>query len=232
RTKSTTFDMIAIAAILQYDLSAIAVRAEDGIHSPRDLDGKSYASYQARYEDEIVKQMIRNDGGKGEIELIYPKKLGIWDTVIEGTYDATWIFLNWEGVAAEASKVALRYFKMRDYHIPYSYSPVLSAQESAVAQNREHYQAFLTATKAGYLYCKEHAEEAAAILQTFVPESDRHIDLSLALARTVDAFGDETSWGKLDADNVSTFLQWLSQHGLNQHPLKVEELIWMPAHQP
>ena len=47
----------------------------------------SYASYKARYEDEIVKKMIYNDGGAGRLKIHYPKRLGIWSTLIENKYD-------------------------------------------------------------------------------------------------------------------------------------------------
>ena len=40
--------------------------AASGIERPRDLDGRKYASYGARYEGRIVQQLIRNDGGTGE----------------------------------------------------------------------------------------------------------------------------------------------------------------------
>ena len=65
RTKQHPFDAVAIATIFQEDLSAIVVLAESDSTRPKDLDGRSYASYKARYEDEIVKQMIINDGGNG-----------------------------------------------------------------------------------------------------------------------------------------------------------------------
>jgi ABC-type nitrate/sulfonate/bicarbonate transport system substrate-binding protein len=80
RTKANPFPLIAIAAVLQEDLSAIVSLADKGFESPKSLDQKSYASYKAKYEDEIVKKMIQNDGGSGEIELLYPDKLGIWNT--------------------------------------------------------------------------------------------------------------------------------------------------------
>ena len=67
RRKSRPFSLLGIAAIFQQDLSAIAVQAGMDIISPKDLDGLSYASYRARYEDEIVRQLIKNDGGKGDI---------------------------------------------------------------------------------------------------------------------------------------------------------------------
>jgi hypothetical protein len=59
------------------------------INFPKELDGMTYASYQARYEDHIVKQMIRNDGGNGDIQITCPDKLGIWNTLLQGKVDAT-----------------------------------------------------------------------------------------------------------------------------------------------
>jgi hypothetical protein len=91
---------IAIYAILQNDLSCIATLQSSNIPSPKWLDGKIYASYKARYEDHIVREMIKNDGGEGNLEIIYPEKLGIWNTLLSGQADATWIFDNWEGVEA------------------------------------------------------------------------------------------------------------------------------------
>jgi hypothetical protein len=45
------------------------------------LDGKTYASYKARYEDNIVKQMIKMMR-EGDLNVIYPEKLGIWNTLL------------------------------------------------------------------------------------------------------------------------------------------------------
>jgi len=100
QTKKQPFDLVAIAAVLKEDLSAIAVTKASGIHQPKDLDSKTYSSYNARYEDGIVKEMIKNDGGQGLLNITYPEKLGIWEAVLKGNADATWVFLNWEGVQA------------------------------------------------------------------------------------------------------------------------------------
>ena len=63
KTKNKPFPLKAIGAILREDLSAIAMLQENAIERPQHLDGKTYASYKARYEDQIVKELIRNDGG-------------------------------------------------------------------------------------------------------------------------------------------------------------------------
>ena len=94
RTKKKPFKLYALATIFQSDISAIAVVKSNNINSPKDLDGRSYASYGARYEDLIIKQLIKNDGGKGNIKIYYPERLGVWNTVANNKYDSTWIFLS------------------------------------------------------------------------------------------------------------------------------------------
>ena len=225
RTKSTPFDLIAVAALLQEDLSAIVVRDDAGIQSPKDLDGRTYASYKARYEDEIVRQMIQNDGGKGEIHIEYPQKLGIWNTILKGQSDATWIFMNWEGVEAMAENVPLRYFKMSDYHVPYSYSTVVVAEEKAIQNHKEAYTSFLSATREGYMHSRQHPEESIHVLKKYVPEHDQHIDLRMALNLSAPAFGTPGTWGHMKEENVQTFLDWLYKRQIETQALKLGELI-------
>lgn len=225
RTKTKPFDLIAVAAILQEDLSAIVVKKNQGIDSPKDLDGKIYSSYQARYEDGIVKAMVENDGGKGDLKISYPDKLGIWNTLLEGESDATWIFLNWEGVAAKEFADQLLYFRMADYQIPYSYSPVIAAGESRISQKEVHYKAFLQASKKGYLYCKQNPEEAVEILRKYVPESEQKINLREALKVTAPHFGNEENWGLMREQVVATFMDWIREKGLETSQLKVSEIM-------
>ncbi len=215
--KANKVEARAVAALLQKDVSAIVVLKGSDIRRPRDLDGKIYASYHARYEDTIVRQMIKNDGGKGEIEVIYPEKLGIWDTLLNEEADATWIFLNWEGIAAEVQGVELRVFKMGKSGIPYGYSPVIMTTEERIKKNRLVIDAFLEATKKGFLYAQEHPQESVDILTPFVPENDRRsIDLLKSQQYTARYYGDEESWGHMDPDRVQDFVNWLTKNGLEQ----------------
>lgn len=225
RTKATPFDLKAYAAIYKEDLSAVVSLESSSISSPKDLDGKSYASYQARYEDEIVKQMIVNDGGAGDIAIVYPPKLGIWETIIEGGFDATWIFMNWEGVQAASKRVGLTTFKMSDFNIPYSYSPVLVASEKMVAEKREAYKAFVTASKKGFLYAVENREEAASILSKHVSKQDADIDIMKAIEVSKNYFRNTEDWGKMDADNVTDYLNWIYGNKLESKQVTPKELI-------
>lgn len=225
QTKSTPFPLKAVATIFKEDLSAIVVHKNSGINTPKDLEGKSYASYKAKYEDEIVKQLIKNDGGNENLQLVYPKKLGIWETILNKSYDSTWVFVNWEGVLAKNHTDELRYFKLKDYNIPYSYSPVIATNGNAINSSTKVYKDFLSATKKGYLYSKENPKEACKILYDELPEYDKEIDLKEALSQTVTAFGTENNWGIMEENNVLDFLNWLKKNQLETTSFKLKDLL-------
>ena len=103
----TCANYAAVAALLHdRNTSAIVTLRSSGIDAPRKLDGKTYASYAARFEGRIVQKMIQADGGKGDFAEATPPMLGIWNTLLAGNADATWVFRQWEGCEAELRGVA------------------------------------------------------------------------------------------------------------------------------
>ncbi|MEM0909596.1 MAG: ABC transporter substrate-binding protein [Pseudomonadota bacterium] len=225
RTKSRPFPLTAVATIFQKDLSAIAVKKESSISRPKELDGKVYASYKARYEDKIVQEMIKNDGGNGTILVEYPDKLGIWERLVDGKADATWIFLNWEGIQAQNYEKEFIYFRMNDFDIPYSYSPVIAGNDLLYRSREKEYKQFIQATKQGYLYAADHIQEAAQILADVIPESERNIDLIKSIEFSVGHLGNESTWGRMDENNIQTFLSWLKRHSLEKATLSPCDLV-------
>lgn len=225
RTKSDPFLIRAIAALLQDDVSAIATLKSSGIDRPKQLDDKSYASYGARYEDQIVKQMIKNDGGEGDLELHYPSKLGIWNTLVDGTYDATWIFTAWEGVEAENRGIDLTNFRLGDFDIPYGYSPVLCASEGAINDDSETLTKFLSATQRGFDFAISNPQEATDILKPELTDHDRrHIDLLKSQQMLNNYYKVTEQWGIMDSKVFTSFVNWLQKHDLVPNTLDADQL--------
>lgn len=231
RTKEKPAEAVAIAAILQQDLSGIAVLKESGIQRPAELAGRKYASYGARYEDQIVKTMVANDLGsaKGQAKaplLSYPSKLGIWDTLLKGQADATWIFTNWEGVAAEQQGIQLRTFRMEDYGIPYGYSPVLLALGPTLRAAPNLFRRFLKASAKGFQYAAAHPQEAVSHLAPHVPSQDSaQIDLLKAQQLTGSAYLYDGQWGYMAPKRVEAFGQWLKTHHIEPADLDLHHIF-------
>lgn len=224
--KASKVNAVAIAVLLQQDISSIASLATGNITRPKDLDNKVYASYQARYEDAIVKQMIINDGGTGNMEIIYPKKLGIWDTLLANKADATWIFNNWEGVEAETNNIELNKFALADYGIPYCYSPVLFSTKENISKNTDSYKAFLKATKKGFQSAINNQSQAVEILTKYLSDKDAEaIDVAKSQAFVTPFYGDETIWGTMDSGRIKLFLDWLVKSKLENEIILQQELF-------
>ena len=224
--KINTVNAIAVFAILKEDISSIATLSSSGLKRPKDLDGKIYASYKARYEDQIVKELIKNDGGSGDIKLIYPDKLGIWNTLLQQKADATWIFNNWEGIEAASKNIALNKFQLTDFNIPYCYSPVIIAEKNNLITRRKDYEHFIKATKKGYQFAIQNKLQAVNILKEYITEYDRNnIDLEKSLNVTAPYFGTETDCGKMLLERVEKFLQWLVKNNLEKEEILSQKLF-------
>ncbi len=225
QTKEKPFILKGLMSIYQDDVSAIATIKSKYITRPKHLDGKTYASYKARYEDEIVKKMIINDGGKGEIDLQYPERLGVWNTLVDKKYDSTWIFINWEGVEANQKKISLQLFKMKDFGIPYSYSPVLFSSENYINNNNDTIKKFVECSKRGFLFCYDNIKESTEILKKYLPNSDRKIDTINALKISKEFYGSKKTFGKINLKEIQVFLSWLEKNDIEKIILKPSDLI-------
>lgn len=222
----------AVAAILQQDTSAIVTLKSSGISSPRQLEGKKYASYGARYEGRIVQEMIKSDGGSGDyVEVANLPMLGLWETVLKGEVDATWVFMAWEGVEAKMKGVELNVFKLSN--IPYGYSPVLVVHPDVVAkqetealasEQQEALRSFLKASAMGFEFAAEQPEETAKLLCEQVlkmyPDLQAPLELDMvteackAVAPHLLLDGSNNKWGDMSAERWDSFLDWLSEKGL------------------
>ena len=223
--------LTAVAAVCQTDRSAIVTLADDSIDRPAQLDGRRYASYDARFEDDIVRQLIRNDGGDGDVEIVTPPKLGIWDTVLDGDADATWVFMPWEGLLAERDGVDLTPFYLDEYDIPYGYTPVLLARPDTIADDAERLEGFLTASARGYRFAAENPAEAATILREaatgmdaddpdFLERSQRELAEAYLTA--------DGEWGRMTTERWDRFVTWLADRGIltgvDGAPIPAEDL--------
>jgi len=225
RTKKNPFILKGLMTIFQEDVSAIATVESNNILRPKHLDGRSYASYKARYEDKIVKKMIINDGGIGNLKIFYPKRLGVWNTLIENKYDSTWIFINWEGVEASKKNIDLELYKMSDFGIPYSYSPILFSSSDYINNNSNTVKKFIESSRKGYTYCYENMDEAVSILNKFVPITDKGIDLIECLKISIDHFGSKENFGKIDLKKIDIFLKWLKDNNIENNSFIANDII-------
>ncbi|HMO40255.1 MAG TPA: ABC transporter substrate-binding protein [Saprospiraceae bacterium] len=224
QTKADPVPLVAIATILAKDASAIVTRQDSGITRPAMLDGKRYASYRARFEDAIVQQLVRQDGGRGELDILHPPRLGIWDTLLRNEADATWIFLPWEGIEARLQGVQLNVFQLKDYGIPYGYSPVIAGLESFIRKKKV--RKFLKASAKGFLFAKNNPIEAAELLRQAASHATLQQQALVEQSQVFIAqyyFDENGNWGIMQHKVWADFLDWLNETAILS-PTEMEKL--------
>lgn len=212
-TLENSIPLTAVAAALQKDASAIVVRADSDIKRPTQLDGKVFASYNARFEDDIVRQLIKNDGGQGDIQISNPEYLEMWRTVTDGSADATWVFLPWESPKAKLEQnLSFRAFSLGDYGIPYGYSPLLITHTDFVAEEDDAIRAFIRAAEKGWRYVAEHPKESAELLHQHIDHPDwKNLSMIKDSLQMLAPYilSDESRWGAMDGTRWLNFVEWM-----------------------
>src|SRR2546426_2184979 len=114
--------VVSIAAIIQHNTSALVTLASSGLTRPSMLDGKIYGGFGAPYEDAVVGEIIKKDGGKGVFKDV-TLSVDAMEALKAHRVDFVWIFEGWEGIQAEREGVKLNTFYITDYGVPDYYTP-------------------------------------------------------------------------------------------------------------
>lgn len=213
----------AVAAILQHNVSGIMSKKDDGIVSPKDLEGKTYATWELPVEQATIKKVMEDEGADfSKVEMI-PETIDDEVAALSaGQIQAIWVFYGWAGISAEVQDFPINYFAFKDIDPIFDYySPVIIANDDYLANNPEQAKAFLAAVKKGYEYAIAHPDEAAEILCEEVPELESNKELVTASQHYLtDQYQAEAdSWGVFDAERWNAFYRWLNENELMEGPL-------------
>lgn len=207
----------AIATVMQQETSAFVTLPDSGITRPAQLDGKIYGGYKTQLEKELLTSLIQQDGGKGDIDLVTPSRLEVFEAFLQQQFDTAWVFMPWEGVIAERRGKKLNAFHLHDYQIPYGYSPILMVREDVLNDEKEAFQVFLTAVSQGYQKAASNPEETAQKLVEHIDHSNFEDVDFIAQAMQVIApsfLNDKQQWGTMKPERWNDYVQWLSDRKL------------------
>ncbi|MDP9380196.1 MAG: ABC transporter substrate-binding protein [Chloroflexota bacterium] len=162
-------DIVSTAAVLPTNTSALVTLKESGLDSPKKLDGKRYAGFGAPFEEPVISTVIKHDGGEGKFKNVTANLYG-FEAVKAGEADFVWIFMGWDGVAAERAGLDLNTFYIKEHGVPDYYTPVIITSGKKIREDPETVRRFMEATARGYEWAVEHPDEAADLLIKGAPE--------------------------------------------------------------
>ena len=208
----------AVAAVIQHNTSGIVSRAGEGIHTPRGLEGKKYATWDLPVEKATLRTVMSADGGDFDKVISIPSTVTDEVSALQSrSVDAIWIFYAWAGIACETAGLKTDYFAFADIDPVFDYyTPVIIAENDFLKEQPETAKAFLTALAKGYEYAIEHPRDAADILMDTAPELKSNQELVYAsqeyLAEQYTA--DAEQWGTFDSNRWNAFFNWLNENDL------------------
>jgi ABC-type nitrate/sulfonate/bicarbonate transport system substrate-binding protein len=215
-SRAAGLDVVSVAAVLQTNMTEMAVLDSSEIKRPRDFDGKVYAGFGLPYEEPELKTVIQADGGRGQFTTA-TLSTAAYEALYARRADFTTVFVAWEGVEADIRGIKLRTFKFADYGVPDYHSVVLIAKGDALTKKAVTLQRFMEATRRGYEYAAKEPEAAArdfiaALPKGTFPEPDMIHRSNLLL---VGAFlGPDGRWGMQDGGKWDAFSRYMLGQGI------------------
>lgn len=160
--------VVSIAAIIQHNTSALVTLASSGLNRPRDLDGKMYGGFGAPYEEPVVGEVIKQDGGKGVFKNI-TLNVDAMQALENHRIDFVWVYEGWEVIQAQRAGYKLNVFPIINYGIPDYYTPNIITSPREIQQKPDLLRRFMAATSCGYEYARTNAKESAQMLINEAP---------------------------------------------------------------
>lgn len=213
-----TMPVTAVAAVIQHNTSGIVSRAGEGMHTPKGLEGKKYATWDLDVEKETIRDVMNADGGNFDlVELIPSTVTDEVSALKSGSVDAIWIFYGWAGVACEVAGLETDYFEFADINPAFDYyTPVIIGNNTWLDENPETAKAFLGALSKGYTYAVENPKDAADILMEAAPELKSNSELVYASQEYLakEYIADAARWGEFNSERWASFFNWLNEKHL------------------
>lgn len=214
----TALPNTAVAALIQHNTSGIVSRKGEGMDTPKGLEGKKYATWDAPIEKAMLQNVVEQDGGDfSKVELIPSTVTDEVSALQSKSVDAIWIFYAWAGIATEVADLETDYFAFKDINPVFDYyTPVVIANNEFLEKEPDTAKAFLGALKKGYEFAIENPEAAADILCEASPELDKKL-VKASQEYLKDEYKAEVDqWGYIDPKRWNDFYGWLNENGLSE----------------
>lgn len=214
----SSLPVTAVAAVIQHNTSGIISRKGEGMHTPKGLEGKKYATWDLDVEKETIRDVMYTDGGNFDlVELIPSTVTDEVSALKSGSVDAIWIFYAWAGIACQVAGLDTDYFEFADINPVFDYyTPVIIGNNAWLEENPETAKAFIEALSKGYTYAVESPKEAADILMEAAPELKSNSELVYASQEYLasEYIADAAKWGEFDPNRWAAFYNWLNEKNL------------------
>lgn len=209
-------EVVGTMPLVQRPLAAVIARAERGLSSPRELEGRTVGVTGLPSDEAVVDSEVSADGG----DPAQVKRVTIGFNAISalaaGKVDAATGFWNAEAVALRRRGVPIRVFKVNEYGAPPYPELVLATSRRTLEDDPSLVRSVLAATTRGYELTVRHPGRALRDLLAEVPGLDRAEQRA-----QLDVLLPDLHPAPFDPAVLRAWARWDLEHGLLGRPLAV-----------
>lgn len=216
RTAENPLPITAVASIIDHNTSGMISMKDKNITSFKDLEGKTYASWDTPSEKEIIQQCMSDQGGDfSKLKTVPNSGADALSLMQTGDVDVVWVYEAWDVMMANVTGLDYNFIKFSDASpVLDFYTPVIIANDDFLKNDPETAKAFLAATAKGYEYAIENPKEAGELLC----EADSTLDPELVQRSQEYLAGqykaEKPVWGTIDEGRWTAFNNWMYEKKL------------------
>jgi NitT/TauT family transport system substrate-binding protein len=221
-------DFVAVAAIQQHTMAAIATTEGNGIAAPKDLEGKRLADTPGSVVRNLFPTYARLAGVDADkVTWVNGEAQTLMGTLVSGQVDGIGQFVVGKPTVEAVTKKKAVLLPYSDV-IPDLYGNVLITSTKIAEQDPEMVRRFTTALLKGLEYSLAHTKEASEILKRNVDATNptaAAAELELMAAYVTPKDGSGTAIGTLDSGRVAKSIRILEDAGALPKGMTPEQII-------
>ena len=184
--------------------------------------------------------MIQNDGGRGDIRMVTPPRLEIFDAFLEEQFDVCWVFLALGRSDCPTTRHSTQHLSPDGLSSTLTAIPATNGTRRNDRPRSRSPTSFPHRHRPGYREASQHPPKPPK----YSPKESTMLTLrtlsfiTQACKTIAPTFLNATGqWGIMQQDRWESYLQWLSEHHLlktenNQSPTSNRHRPQRPIHQP
>jgi NitT/TauT family transport system substrate-binding protein len=218
-----------IGSVYRKNPAALIVLADSGITSPKQLEGKTIAMTAGSGQFQQWPAFAKGAGiDASKVQMVNIDPAGVGPALVNKKVDAIGGYAQGYVPAIEIrAKMQVRIFWFADYGVTVVSNGIV-VHDDLLKSDPELLRAFVAPSIKGFLYGRQHPDEAVASVIKYLPTADptivrRELELSWKTWVTPNTKGKPLGW-EAEADWAST-LQVLKQYGGATAPLEPSQVF-------
>ena len=206
-------NILTVATLTQRCDSGLVSLKEEGITSPRYLEGKRLTHWAPPWFHAIIGHAVASDGGDyGKIRLV-PMDVGDIVSTLGTLADATWVYENWECQELLEAGKDINFIRLSDISPLFDFcAPCIAATQSFAETHPQELRAFLSGLAQAYAEVANRPEIVLEVKDNMPPVSDNMLLRSQKhLAKIL--LDENGNWGYIRPARWNRMADWMVENG-------------------